>query len=407
VVQGTQESPVVPRAAAAAGAGDPRPRRRRVLAALALAASFWWAVATTTRFGFGAAGILTSDPVVYHRLMERLFHGAVPYLTLPYEHLPLALLPMAVAELVTRLAGVPYGVAFSLLAAGLLLLLTDAIRLLGDRLGVPDAAGRWLLLAAPAFPLVLFRLEPLPTLLAVLALLAVVEGREGAGLLAGLLGIAAKGWPVLLAVPDWWRGRRRRAAVAVAFTAVLVGGLLLTPGFRQGRAFTGIHMETLVGSLLVLARLAGRGHLVLLDSAGATYVAVGTWAPALNALVGIGVALTALPVRRRPFTWPGALRLLTVLVLALLLASPLLSAQFLFWATPFAALSGSGVTRRRLGLAVGLTTLLFSFWAPTALWWAGALVGRNLLLLATAAAALGDLRADDQRASTSRRNLPV
>jgi hypothetical protein len=80
--------------------------------------------------------------------------------------------------------------------------------------------------------------------------------------------------------------------------------------------------------------------------------------------------------------------MLAALVLALILASPLLSAQFLIWPTAFLA-----VVARRRALVVSvaaslLTIVMFGFWDREALWWSITLLGRNALIVVLAVLAV-------------------
>jgi hypothetical protein len=123
-----------------------------------------------------------------------------------------------------------------------------------------------------------------------------------------------------------------------------------------------------------------------------------------NAVIGL--------VATGPFLWstrkaaiPVQLSLLTY---ALLLVSPLLSAQFLSWPLVFLALVVTApiAVVAATGLLTGATLL---FWAPLSGWWIGLVAVRNVVLLATpwliARGVMGG-RGGDQP-SISRKNLPV
>lgn len=380
---------------------------RTTLAVLGIL-SFAWALMVNREWSFGGVGVLTSDTALYHDLIEKAVGGSLPYFDLGFEHFPLMLVPMAGALIVSTVAGLHYTVGFAAVMLVLLFLIGETVARLGRRLGIEDGARRWLLVAGPLFPLVLFRLDAVPTLLAVLALYLAVTERERGSIAATFGGILAKGWPVVLAATEWWRGRRGRAVGYVAFTGILGLSLLATPGFREGRQFVGVHMETLTGSLLVTWRLLTGTPTGIVGTAGATYVEAGTWATIANALVGLGIGLTALLVLRTKFDWLGAVALTGVLTFAMMFASPLLSAQFLIWPTPFLALAATRRVRWLAATAALLTTLLFSVWTYDALWWNLGLVARNLLLLGAAVAfTAGLVNTRDQSSSDSRKNLPV
>jgi hypothetical protein len=102
--------------------------------------------------------------------------------------------------------------------------------------------------------------------------------------------------------------------------------------------------------------------------------------------MSIGVALLVLALYRveRKHTWEGSMRLLAAALVALLVASPLLSPQFVLWPTPFLALHPSrGV--RITALATSLLTLVYMLgWNPGFegdLWWVGVANLRNVVLV--------------------------
>lgn len=329
---------------------------------------------------------LAGDPEIYRSRMALLFDGGIPYVDFFFEHLPLAILPMAL----TWLLGGAFNALFYTVIFGVLMGLCLAISLrdvgrLGRRLGVAGAEMNWLAISAALFPIVLFRYDPFPTLLAVAALFAFVVGRDRAGVWLTTGGILAKGWPVVLSLTEWWRGRRWRATGLFALAAATFAFLLTLPGFTQARVFSGIHSETVFGGLFTLVRLRSGASLELITDAGATYVTVPTWAAAANLTLGVVVLALALYRSTGVFTWGSAVRLLAAATLAILLGSPLLSPQFLLWPTPFLALHSDSVVRR-LAIAASVLTLIYMLgWNPGFegdLWWVGVLNLRNLVLVA-------------------------
>ena len=97
-------------------------------------------------------------------------------------------------------------------------------------------------------------------------------------------------------------------------------------------------------------------------------------------IVGLGVGITA--IRKLQPTNNEQLIVLTgVLIYAVMFASPLLSAQFMLWPTPFIAFAGSRTFRFAVATSSILTTLLVSIWAPIALWWHVVILLRNVVLL--------------------------
>lgn len=327
--------------------------------------------------------VLASDARIYADRVDSILDGNLPYFDVLYEHLPLGLPPMLAPRLVPGSdQSFVYVLIFGLIMVACLILLGRAVGKLATNAAVSGGAERWAALALPLVPLVAFRLDPLPTLLAVVALTLAFSRPGWGSMWAGIAAIAAKGWPVVLAPIEWWAGRRRQAVVWVAFTVVLGGSLLLTPGFQEGRDFSGIHLETVAGSVIALfSSLFGTGA-DLAVAAGATYVAAPTWVLA----VGPALAGALLWGTRRLWSAPvgpgAAARLAGVLTLGLLLASPLLSAQFLLWLTPWLIFFESR-RLRRLFIGLGVVTLaMLAFWGPANVWWQLALAARNILLVA-------------------------
>jgi hypothetical protein len=342
--------------------------------------------ASTAALGdvFGTRSVLAGDPPLYETLWNEITAGSLPYADLVFEHLPLVILPMGAAGILRDTIGLDYTVGYAMVAAALLTWSAAAVGRTGRALGRDDAIGYYLVLVAPLLPLVLFRNDILPVLCAAIAVSAFVRAGETAGIVATTAGILAKGWPFVLVVTEWWRGNRTRAWVLTVFTAAMFGTLAALPGFQSGRSFEGVHQETLSGSIVLLWRHLTGADLGIVGRAGAVYLDVGGWAVLLNLAVGGGLALWALRGLGMAFTWHRAHTMLGALVLALILASPLLSAQFLVWPAAFLALV---IRRRPLLVATAastVTTVLFGFWDHEAMWWSITLVGRNVLVLALA-----------------------
>ncbi len=326
--------------------------------------------------------VMKNDPSFYADRIAPLFQGKLPYFQFEFEHLPLAIVPMALAGAVERATGYSnYPIIFWALMSAVMFAIAYYVERVGRLLGLVGSARRWVLVAAGVIPLVTFRVDGLSLLLALMALYFMIRSADRPAAWALGAAIAAKGWPVILAVADWWSGRRRRAVLTVGITAVGGLALLTIPGFTSGRSFTGIHIETLSGSLVGLFRTATTSSARTVLNAGASYVEVGAWAPFLNAVVGLSLGLVALKLVRGEFAWDKAVGLLGVLIIALMLASPLLSAQFIIWVTPFAALSRD----RRISLGAGaialLTGIIVMFWHMDTVWWWSVIVVRNLGLV--------------------------
>ncbi|MCP4307673.1 MAG: hypothetical protein GY788_22925 [bacterium] len=324
--------------------------------------------------------VLRGDATVFADHADQMLSGRLPYFDFEFEHLPLAILPIGLAGIFERLVpGLDYNGAFVVLSTLVIVAIAVSVRRAGNELDDEGAAERWLLVAAPFFPFVLYRIDPWSVLFAVLAGIAVVRSHTGRYVTVALVGVATKGWPVLLAVSDWLGQRRKEAYILVGATAALGVGLLLVPGFRSGRSFEGVHLETISGSFVLLGRLMTDTPHGIEPNAGALYISVGVWAVGLNIVIGLSVwAVTMILLRR--------LRISRYLVLALaisglLLASPLLSAQFLLWLTPFVALTRDRTAAFLTGACGVITTILLIWWDPISTGWAALLVIRNLALV--------------------------
>ena len=272
---------------------------------------FWFLIAALVALvivfvpvGLGHPTVNTGDPRAYAESMDLMFGGEVPYIDFGYEHLPLAIVPMGLATVISAATGIPFTYPFMLLmlamvfATGVLV-----VRIAGDldlaSLDGGDIGLRFVVMVAPMLLIIPFRIDALSVLLAVAALFFAIREREGASFAAAVGGVLAKGWPVVLTATDWWRGKRTRAAVLVGFTTVIGVALLMTPGFRAGREFVGVHEETLSGTLVIVWRLLGGNEAQIVDAAGALYVVTGPWAVAFNLAVGGAIGLRALMVFRR------------------------------------------------------------------------------------------------------------
>ena len=324
--------------------------------------------------------------------MERIFSGQIPYIGFSFEHLPLSAAPMALTYLLSQVTGISYVPLFGLLSLAMLFATGEIIVRIAARIGVNGAGIAWVFVVGPILPLIMFRVDPLSVLLASASVLLAIQGREAASSTALLGGVLAKGWPVVGTASDWWRGERRRATLLIGVTVVMATVLLSAPGFRSGREFAGIHQETLIGALVATIRGVTGNDIGLVGAAGATYVEVGNWAILATLAIGAVLAMWALLVLRSRFKWKASVSLSASLVFALILGSPLLSAQFLLWPMPFVAIAGSRNTRIALSVTGGMSMLLVGYWLPGSTWWHAFVVARNTLLIITAILAMRDLR---------------
>ncbi|HSF85268.1 MAG TPA: hypothetical protein VLG28_06335 [Acidimicrobiia bacterium] len=348
-------------------------------------------------------GVLQGDVVVYDERLDAILGGALPYREAPFEHLPFSLLPLLAAAALETLSNRSFLLALAVVNTALLASVAWFAGRIAGVVGEPDGPRRWLLVAGPLFPIVLFRLDPISLLLAAIALWSLLQNHARNTALATLAGIAARGWPIVFVAAEWRQGWKRLAGATVAVTGVMAALLLATPGFNEVRAFDGVQIETVTGSILLLGgHVTGSGPEIQ-EIAGSLYVGTG-WLPgAVNATVGAAVmGLAALRVRSRL----PAIALLALATYGLPLLSPLLSAQMLLWPTLFVALLATAP--HRLAAATGvITTALLVWWQPAASWWAAVTVLRNGLLIATVLLIARPRSSDEGQPKISRKNLPV
>jgi hypothetical protein len=187
-----------------------------------------------------------------------------------------------------------------------------------------------------------------------------------------------KVWPLLVAPVlltwylrdrEWssaWRGAGGALAVAVAVLLPwLLGGpgsLARMVGYHAGR---GLQVESSYASVL-LALNALRGEAAPLAFAAGSWNVAGGVAGALAALSGpvMGVAVLSavllawrrLPPGRPGVTWLAHAALLVLL--AALLASKVLSPQYLLWLLPFVAVASAAAPPRAGGAILGLFVVI-------------------------------------------------
>ena len=318
-----------------------------------------------------------------------------PYVDYQVEH------PIATLLVFKSLARLPRGRA----SFGLGVVVLD---LVGDVIILASLAWGWGLIAAayfavtvaPVIGLFFNRIDAWSTAAAVLA---VVGWRRNHPLLLGValaVGGAFKLWPLvlspLLIVP--WRDRRSLTALAAfaATAAALAGAALWIAGTNSVlqvltfRGATGWQIEGLVGNVLRL----GSSRTLRLES--------GSWRiGATSGPISVAMFLAAAPICLWS-SWRGA-RMNRIgagwlaSVSALLLLSALLSAQFVIWLAPGAAIAWTDGHKRSAIMAtlvVLATQLFYSFYmfvlhsrTPALL----LVLLRNVVLVALAVSAIADL----------------
>jgi len=239
---------------------------------------------------------------------------------------------------------------------------------------------RFLLLSLPLLPLVLFRVEPWLILWVVASLGFAFGSSWGRSSIAAAIAAMTKGWPLILLTIPFRLGRRQLAATVAVLTVLALAFVALLPGFREGRAFEGIHTETIIGNLVLVYRDVFGSDLQLIGVAGAEYVSVGQWAVALNMLIGLPLLAVAIRNVLRQDTVVELIPSIGLGVLGIILASPLFSSQFLFWLVPFVLFLVAGRQLTFTVIAV-MTLLTIVLWNPWTAGWNLLVLARNALLL--------------------------
>lgn len=329
---------------------------------------------------------IAGDPTLYGEIADAILGGAVPYIDVTVEHLPVLLVPIVAVGTAAGLTGLAYAALWPLVTIAAVI---GSVALAG-RVPYRDYQWNYTLAILPMLPLAIYRLEIFVVLLALAAVAAFAAERATAGTVWTVLGGLAKGWPLVLLVIPLRRGRARLALGGLAFAVAILATIAVLPGFREGRAFSGIHTETIVGNLLLVVRHAMSDDLGLIGAAGATYVAAPGIAVITNAAVGVLIGVVAL---RHAFATTDTRRLVAIAglaTIAVILLSPLFSAQFVFWLAPFVPLM-SLRTRVSYGIAAAMSMLVAALWDPFAAWWALEVALRNVALVVTTVLWIADI----------------
>jgi hypothetical protein len=361
----------------------PAERARLGVALLAALAAICFLLAwALIHHGFYAREEIVDTPV-YQRYGDLMADGELPYRDFRPEYPPLALPTFLVPSLVAGVGAShdEYRRAFEWLmaASGVVLVAGMAAVLLGLRAGPGRTASALALAAVVPLALgtvVLSRFDLWPAALSVVALAALVHGRDrlGAGALA--LAVAAKIYPaVLVPLAAAWVWRRRGPREALVCLGVFVGVLLacfgpflvLGPdgvGASLGRQLSRpLQIESL-GSALMLATgvnlemESGRGSQNVAGTAGVVVGIVATVAQAA-ALLWLWLRFARGVIERERLV-----RFAAGSVLAFVALGKVLSPQFLIWLVPLVALVGGRrglVAASLLGGALVLTQLWFPF----------------------------------------------
>jgi hypothetical protein len=325
----------------------------------------------------GSQSPIAGDPGLYKVIASAILSGEIPYTEYPLEHLPGAVVPMLIVDGLSRLSGVEFETVWPTMM-GLAFIVTVGI---ANTFPTDFDAGRRLLwYSLPLLPLVLFRIEPWLMLWVVASMMFTFRRSWRAQIVATAVASFIKGWPLLLFALPFQLSRKKLAIVSAGATVAALVAIALLPGFQAGRAFEGIHSETLVGSLVLVVRGLDGVDTELIFAAGAAYTDVPSFATLLNALIGLSFLGIAGVYALKASEPTRLMRAIGLGVLGVILASPLFSAQFVFWLVPFIIFIGM---RGRLSflLASILTLVTIIVWDPDTLGWALLVLVRNVLLI--------------------------
>jgi hypothetical protein len=356
-----------------------------------------WLATRTVLFVRVTAPNMGGDIGIYqHWYACCLAHGAFPVTDPMWQYPPGAAL---IFWLPGHLPG-SYVDDFVLLAIGFDLAITVMLWARARRGGSLAGAWAWVC-GVPLLGVVsVTRFDVVPVALSVAAVC--LAGRGGArGVLTGA-GIAVKIWPVTLLAgtpPGQWR--RDLAATAGVLAAVFLLFAPATVSFLAHQAARGLEVESVAATPLMVWRQAGWAGTVAYRFGA---IQLNGWpAPlaqdaslialvlATAAVLGWRLLIASGRARWRPEFAADAPLAATLLFLV---ASPVLSPQYLLWVIGLAAacLATGRTTQRPAAVAVlaaaGLTQLVFPVWWPSLLAGSapvtGLLVARNMLLVAAA-----------------------
>jgi hypothetical protein len=325
----------------------------------------------------GSQSPIAGDPPIYRAIASEILDGEIPYFDIKVEHLPGALVPMVAIAGISRLTGISFTTIWPFAMGAVFVV---SVWIAGGLSSNFRAGRRYLLLSFPLLPLVLFRVEPWLMLWVIASLSFAFRSEWPRSSLSTLIASLTKGWPIILLALPFRSGRRRVAVWTGLVAALLLVFISLLPGFREGRAFEGIHTETVIGSLLLVFRGFSGADPQIIGVAGAAYEAAGAWAVALNLLVGLPFVLLGFRAIFQNDGIEAQTRAIGLVVLGIILGSPLFSAQFVFWLVPFVLFL---VLRFRvIYIAASIMTLAtIVWWDPTEVAWSALVLGRNGMLL--------------------------
>jgi hypothetical protein len=346
-------------------------------------------------------GVLNTD---FGPEAEAIESGDLPYRDQELEYPPLSI-PVIVGPALVGEGLDAYNDAFEweMLAFDLAIVLMLALGLGGDRrrvlgalavytVGVVALSG--IVLGGSDIdeaPLALGRFDLVPAALVLAAVLAREAGRSATWSALLSMGVAVKAFPLAL-FPSLMRGERnpKRVAVAAAVPVLVCAAIVLAWGDEFTSAISyhterGLQIESVAATPLEIAGLNDVDRAAQYGSGSFNFTGPGSdLARALS--IGALVFMYGLVLWAGWRSSVSQMRLATALLAVIVVLSPVLSPQFLFWLLPISA-AAYGFAIENLVLLAGfvLTQLMLQFYArvvvdfdPEFVW---RLAGRNAVLL--------------------------
>ena len=300
--------------------------------------------------------------------------GDLPYRDQDIEYPPLSI-PVLIAPIYiddsTR--GFVDGFMWEMLAFDLAIVVLISLGLPGDQRRVLSAVGIYTVgvvilsgvVLDPSLidtgPLILDRFDLVPTFFVLAAVLARERGRSATWSAFLSVGAAIKAFPLLL-YPALVRGERRirRVVVAGAIPLLLCSAAVIVTGDEFGSAINyhadrALQVESLPASFFEIGHALGGGAKVVVGHGGFEISASGaTAARWIWVVIGAAFYLWLAVAGRR--SGASNFELVTALLAALVVFSPVLSPQFLLWLLPISACA-YGLGGQNLVL---LTAILFT-----------------------------------------------
>lgn len=335
---------------------------------------------------------------------EAIEHGALPYADQDLEYPPLSI-PVIVGPALAGDTLASYNEAFEIemLIVDLAIVLLLALALPGSprqvvgalavyTLGILALSG--IVLGASDIdeaPLALARFDLVPALLVLATVLAREAGRSATWSALLSAGVALKAYPLAL-FPALLRGESNlgRVAVAAAIPIVVAAAIVIGLGDEFGSAIgyhtgRGLQIESVAATPLEIGAINDVGSVAVYGSGSFNYVAGGAEVARAISL-GLLIGAYALVLWAGWRTRVSHLKLATALLAVVVVFSPVLSPQFLFWLLPISAAAyGLSAANAALVVACVLTQLMLQFYArvvvdfdPEFVW---RLAGRNAALL--------------------------